>query len=425
METKNLCQGVDLHILKTPKFKTNLMSVYLTIPFKRDSVTYVSLLSHVLKRGSKNYPTLKDMSRRLDDLYCASLSCGTRVKGDSEALFISSEYISDAYIGENLTQKIAELISDILFSPLTENGGFKSDYVDGEKENLKNTILGIINDKKEYAEAKCREAMFGKTGFGMLSCGYEEDLPHITPVNLYEFYLDVLKTAKVDIFLSGNITDGIIEDTKKLLASSFSPRSAKYLKTEIAKSSENDINYVTEDADVVQSKLCIGLHCNTEPTSKEYNALALASCIFGGSPYSKLFTNVREKLSLAYYVSSKISMFQSVMLISSGIQTENYQKALDEIMLQFDKMQKGEFSDFEITAAKKYLVSSYLSMSDSIKLTEDYFLSRTILGSDADIDALISDIQSIKKDEITEAMKKVKFDTVYFLKGHSKEAENI
>ncbi len=422
MKSIDIHNGVDLHIIDAPKFKTNLMSVYLNIPLTRSDVTQAALLPSVLKRGCIKYPTMKDLSRRLDDLYSASLSAGVRTKGDGEVLFFSAQYIADKYSGESLTGEIAEFLYSFIFEPLTENGGFLSGYVEGEKINLKNAILGLINDKKEYAEVKCREAMFGQQGYGMFEAGYVEDLDDISPYSLYSFYSRVLKTAKIDIFLSGSIDDIAVNKVKEILCSSFTPRNASYIQTSAAILADNaDIKYVTEDADVVQSKLCIGLRCGVEATSPDYPALMLASCIFGGSPFSKLFNNVREKLSLAYYAVAKVSRFNSVMMISSGIQTENYKAAYDEIMVQFNKMCSGEITSEEIEAGKKYLSNSLNSMNDKLYGMEDYYLSQVIMGTNQSTEDLLNEIMNVDKEKICSVMNRICFDTVYFLKGKTEE----
>ena len=419
MDTKKLRDGVDLHIISAPKFKTNLLSVYFNIPLKRETVTYAALLPSVLKRGSVDYPTMKDMSRRLDDLYSASVSAGVRMKGDGEVLYFTAEYISDRFIGENLTSKIAEFLHSFIFSPLTEDGGFNKEYTKSEKINLRNAISGLVNDKKAYAEFKCREAMFGKDGYGMFEAGYAEDLDEITPQSLYKFYCDVCKNAKIDICISGTLDEASISETERILGSAFEPREANYIGTLIASSDDVSLKNVTEDADVVQSKLCMGMRCGTEPVGDKFYAITLASCIFGGSPFSKLFANVREKLSLAYYAVARYSRFKSVMMISSGIQTENFKAAYDEIMLQFKKMQDGEIDDFEIESAKKYLANAYNSLSDSLYGMEDYYLSQCIMGSTQSIEELLDGVLSVDKKRVCEVMKKVKPDTVYFLKGKS------
>lgn len=421
MQTKKLCQGVDLRILPDEKFKTNILSLYFHIPLKRETVTKAAVLPAVLKRGSEKYPKLSDMARRLADMYSASMSAGIRPKGDGEVLYFTIEYIADAYIGENLTGQALEFLQEFVFSPIVVDGGFLPEYVESEKNNLKQNILGLINDKKEYANVKCREAMFGNDGYGMFEAGYVEDLEEITPQNLYGFYQDVIKNAKVDIFMGGTVDESAKAQVEENFLKKLQPREADYIKTEIAISGREKPQEIVEEIDVVQSKLSMGLACGVEPNCQEYYALMLGSCIFGGSPFSKLFNNVREKLSLAYYAAARTDRLKSFMMISSGIETKNYQAAYDEIMVQLDKMKSGDFTETELIAAKKYLATGLNSMKDSLRAKEDYYLSQAIMGQQQSVEDLLDCIEKVTCDQIQDIMKKVKLDTVYFLKGKGDE----
>ncbi|MBO5363865.1 MAG: insulinase family protein [Clostridia bacterium] len=423
MRTKRICDGVDLRILENTKFKTNTLSLFFHIPLKRETVTMAALLPSVLKRGTQKYPKLSDMARHLADLYSASCSAGVRMKGDGEVLYVTMEYIADTYIGENLTVQVLDFLREFVFSPKVENGGFLPEYVESEKENLRESILGLINDKKEYADSKCREAMFGADGYGMFEAGYVEDLDGITPEKLYGFYQELLQTAKVDVFLGGTVTDQVEDQVISVLDEVLSPRCATYPKTEPALSKRQEPQMVVEEMQASQSKISMGLCCGVNPTEREYYALMLGSCIFGGSPFSKLFNNVREKLSLAYYAAARTDRLKSVMMISSGIQTENFQAAYDEIMVQLGKMQRGEIEDAELMAAKKYLENGLRSMEDSLRAKEDYYLSQAILGQEQSLEELLSCLTRVTKEEIVAVMEKVTLDTVYFLKGSGGEEE--
>lgn len=419
MQTQNLCAGVDLHRIDAPKFKTNLLSLYFHIPLRRDTVTMAALLPSVMKRGTAKFPTFTAIAEYLENLYGASCSAGIRFKGDGEVLYFSVEYIRDRFIGEKLTGQLLDFLREWVFAPYLHDGVFCADYVKGEKENLKNAIEGLINDKKEYAEVKCREAMFGCEGYGMFEAGYVEDLPDITPKRLYDFYLDVLQLAKVDIFASGSFDDDLTEAVKAVLLPSLPPRDAAYPRTEVARLEEGmAVRRVEEEIDVVQSKLCLGLRCGISPTSDMYYALMLASCIYGGSPFSKLFNNVREKLSLAYYAVSRLERFKSVMTVSSGIQTEKFDAAYQEILLQLDKMKNGDFTDGEIEAAKKYLTTGLQSMKDGLRTMEDYYLSQCIMGQQQDIDDLLAHLMQVDRAAIQKAAQGIVLDTVFFLKGN-------
>lgn len=415
--TMHIKDGVDFRYISAKKFKTNIISVFFSIPLKRETVTYAALLPSVMKRGTKFHENLTSLTRYLSDLYSASIRAGIRSKGDGEVLYFTIEYIRDKFIGENLTEKILALLDEFIFMPLVDENGFKQEYLDSEKVNLKNAIEGLINDKREYVEFKCREAMFDGEGYGMFEAGKVEDLPNITTKNLYEFYNSIINEAKVDVLVSGDFDETALDDIKTKLCGKFSPRKAEYVKTAIAYPSDGEIKNIVEEVPVVQSKLCIGLKCGIDPKSDEYYALVLGSCVFGASPFSKLFNNVREKLSLAYYAVSRIERFKSTMMISCGIETKNYQAAYDEIMLQFNKMISGEIEDSEIENSKLYLINSFNSMKDGLRVMEDYYLSQAIMGNDKGIDDLISCIKKVTKEEVVAAFNKIKFDTVYFLKG--------
>lgn len=422
--TEHIKNGVDFRYIKAEKFKTNIISVFFNIPLKRETVTKAALLPSVMKRGTMQHKTLTELTRYLFDLYSASLRAGIRSKGDGEVLYFTIEYIRDKFIGENLTDKIVELLNEFIFNPLVdEENGFKQEYLDGEKVNLKNAIEGLINDKRDYVEFKCREAMFPSEGYGMYEAGSVEDLPSITTKNLYEFYKQVISSAKVDIFVSGDFDENSLDNIKTKLSNNFEPRNAVYANTKIALPTGREAQKIVEEIPVVQSKLCIGLKCGIEPTSPEYYGLLLGGCVFGGSPFSKLFNNVREKLSLAYYAVSRTERFKSTMFISCGIETEKYQAAYDEIMVQFNKMRSGEIEDSELENSKLYMINSFNSMKDGLRTMEDYYLSQAIMGNDGGIDDLIERVGKVTKDEVVAAFNKIELDTIYFLKGNGGEEQ--
>ncbi len=415
---EHIKNGVDFRLINAEKFKTNTISVFFNIPLKKETVTKAALLPSVMKRGTTRHKTMLEISKYLDELYSATLRAGIRSKGDGEVLYFTVEYIRDEFIGESLTEKIIELLREFIFMPLVNDGSFNEDYLKGEKINLKNAIEGLINDKREYVEVKCREAMFGDDGYGMFEAGCVEDLKEINGRNLYEFYKHIVSETKVDIIASGMFGDEALKQIKDRLAGEFIERDVEYVQTEIAYPTGKEINKVVEEIPVVQSKLCIGLRCGTPPTSKEYYALMLGGCIFGGSPFSKLFNNVREKLSLAYYAVARTERFKSTMFISCGIETEKYQAAYDEIMVQFNKMKNGEIEDSEIENSKLYMCSQFTSMKDGLRTMEDYYLSQAIMNNDGGIDELIERTKKVTKDEIIRAFGKIEIDTIYFLKGN-------
>ncbi len=219
----------------------------------------------------------------------------------------------------------------------------------------------------------------------------------------------------MEIFVSGTFDEKAVTDEVKNIFK-LAPRQCGEITTNIAKE-RAEVKKVTEEMDVTQSKLCIGLNCSIGYEDKDYYALVLYNCIFGGSPFSKLFNNVREKLSLAYFVFSRVDKMKSFMLISSGIETKNYKAAYDEIMAQTDNMLSGRITEEEFIAAKKYLANSFNSMKDSISAMEDFYMSQLICKTDDTLEDIIEKINSVTMEQLVEAGKKIKMNTIYFLKG--------
>lgn len=422
MKTWNAADGIDIRILHADAFKTNLCSLYLYVPLRRETVTKAALLSRVLSRGTKAYPTLTDISKKMEEMYGAVFTVNIKKKGSGEAVVFSLEFVADRYAGQNLTKEALEFLIQAATQPTLENGVFRSDYVAQEKENLRNTIEGLINDKRQYAQYKCVEHMFRGDAYGIFEYGYTDDLAEIDEKNLYEFYCELLKTAKVDLFFSGTFEEESLKsELTALLNQAFQPRQADYLPPAPAKK-RNEPQHITEDADVAQSKLALGFTCDAAPTGQRFCEMLTMTCVFGGSPFSKLFNNVREKMSLAYYVSAAAERSKCVIFVNSGIETDKFQAAFDEILNQLRMVQNGEISDAELDAAKKYLTNNIRSMHDNLRTMEENSYTLCTLGSGEDLDDMLPQIAAVSKADISRTAKTVQLDTVYFLKGKEGQA---
>ena len=415
-----LTDGINLHLAKSEKFKTNLLSLYIKIPVIRENATLSALLPKVLRRGSKIYPSLSAIATNCEELYGASYYSGLRKKGDCAFLYFTLEFVSGEYLKDsNILSDAMDFLKELVFNPKIKNGVFDNGFVDSEKINLKDDIESLINDKKEYADQRVKEISFEGSPYGIAPFGFKEDIDSITPESLYQYYKKVITECKMDFFLSGAFDT---EKAKELFGEKFSdilsPRNPSPLSTSIAKRKDEKIKRVTDKMDVTQSKLCITMFTDTDPFSSEYYASAVFNCIYGGSPFSKLFNNVREKLSLAYYVSSRLDRQKGCILISSGIENDKFQDAYSEIMLWLDKIKAGEFSDEEISSAKKYLETNLNSIADSLRASEDYLISALSDERQPEtIESLVSNLNKVTRDEIIKIANKVQPDTVYLLTG--------
>ena len=409
--------GITFHKVSTNKFKTNLFAIFLTTPINREDVTKNALISAVLRRGTNNYKTQADISKELEDMYGASFDCGIEKNGDNQILKFYIESINDEFLPkqENLAQKSLQLLSDIVFNPYTENGIFKEDYVDGEKNTLKQIIEGKIDNKTKYALDRCIEEMFKGEPFGLYKFGYTEDLDKISSKDLYEQYTKLISSCKIDIFVSGENIDNLIEN--KILEN-LNERKAKYIPTKISSSNKsiNNPNEVIEKMNITQGKLMIGLNISNLQEDEQYIA-SMYNVILGGGANSKLFQNVREKASLAYTAGSGYLKAKSIIIIRCGIEIKNYEKAVSIIKDQLQQMLTGDFTEEDLESAKQLIYASVKSIPDTQDGELMYYFSQELSNKFLSLDQYIDNIKKVTKEEIIKIAPKMKINTIYILTG--------
>lgn len=349
---KQIKQGIKLHTIKTEKFKTNLIAVFLTTKLNRQNVTKNALISAILKRGTKNMPTQEEISKKMEDMYGASFDCGLDKTGDNQVLKFYIEVVDDKYLpkkSENISEEAIQKILEIILNPYIENEGFKEEYVKQEKNNLKQRIEGKIDNKARYSLDRCIEEMYPNEPFGLYKFGYVEDLANIDEKNLYQYYKEFINNCKIDIFVSGEIDEKIektIIENKNI--QKLQPRDPQYTLPEMKPGKlKEEENVVKESMDVTQGKLILGLDVNIEQEDLKYDTLIYNS-ILGGSANSKMFQNVREKAHLAYVASSSYLRYKNNIFINCGIEIANYEKALELIKKQIEDMKNGNFTEEDI-----------------------------------------------------------------------------
>ena len=412
-------KGIKLHTIKTEKFKTNLIAIMLTTKLDRENVTKNALIPAVLRRGTKNLITQEEINKKLEEMYGASLDCGLDKTGDNQVLKFYIETVNDEFLpqeAENMLKISLEKIFEFVFNPYLENGCFKKEYVEQEKENIKQIIDGKIDNKARYSLDRCIEEMYKDKPYGLYKYGYVEDMKNINEKNLYEYYQQLINECKIDIFVSGIIdeeTENIIKNNENIIK--LKDREPQYNEPEIiAKRTEKE-NDVQESMDVTQGKLIMGMDLDIDDDNLRFDVMIYNS-IFGGSANSKLFQNVREKASLAYTASSSYYRFKNNIFINCGIEIKNYEKALEIIKQQIEDMKKGDFTDEEVENAKKGIIASIKTIDDEQDTEITYFFSQELSKSKCNIEQYMQRISEVTKDKVVDVANKVSIDTVYFLK---------
>lgn len=410
--------GYKLTSIKSDKFKTNLISVSFQSEIKRETVTSRSLLPYVLRSATEKLPSKKEINTYLESLYGASLSTTVEKRGKTHNIKFYMSLANEKFLGnrEPLLEEGVELLKEVLFKPCFINGVFKESVLEVEKRLLKEYIESIYDDKVSYALQKLVTIMCKDESFSISSIGYVEDLESITPTSLLETYQKMLTEDQVSITVVGDIDhENVYQIFKKHIQFNQPTKNVQIIDRE--SKDINEVEIVKEEQDIAQGKLNIGYRTDTRIGDKDYLPLLIFNGMFGGYAHSKLFMNVREKASLCYYCASRLDNYKGLMYVYSGIEVQNYQKALDIIALQLKDMQDGNFTDKEMDLAKKSLINSKLESLDQASGMMAHETLNDLLPQPLTVEEWVAAVNSVTADDVKRVAMKIKEDTIFFLTG--------
>ena len=415
MTRTKLAEGVYLTYLPARKFKTSLLSAQFAVPIRQETASAYALLPAVLRRGTVTYPDMGSLSARLDRLYGARIDYTVRKKGENQCVGFVASLIDDSFapVGEKLLEPVADLLGELICDPATERGRFVPAYFESEKTNLIDAIRSLINDKRDYADSRLLREMCAGEPYGISRLGSEETAEKLQLRKLYAQYGQLIATSRLELFYSGSADENRVVRALRSAFSTLPRENIRDVAIPQDHPAREEVRTVVEELDVTQGKLGMGFSCGSSDTA----ALLMGNTLFGGSSNSKLFLNVREKLSLCYYASSVYHRQKGLITVSSGIEFENYQKAYDEILAQLAAVQNGDLEDWELEGARSTLLNAYASMGDSQGKLENFYLGQAVTGQSETPEDLAAQVRQVTPERIFKAMKTVQLDTVYFLRG--------
>jgi len=416
-----LFPGVNLTAVHTGKFKSNYFGAALVTGLSRDTAAENALLPWVLRRGSAGCPDMQTVSSRLDELYGGAIEPSVTKKGEMQCLCFSASFLDDAYApeGEQLLEPALSLLSELLLHPRTEDGIFCREYVEGERANLIDRIRAQKNDKRQYSMMRLGQEMCRYEAFGIDKYGDEASAAAITPDSLWKRYQTLLTTAQVELFYCGSAEPERVQQAFRTAFADLPINpDREQPECELRITAPQEPNFVEEALDVGQGKLAMGLRTDGIGVwDEEYPALMLLNAVFGGTSMSKLFMNVREKLSLCYFASSTLEKFKGLMLVSSGIEFEKFEQARDEILTQLDACRRGEISDEELEGARRIVCTALHTLTDSQGRMSDYWLGQAAAGITETPEQLARRLERVTKEQVVAVAGRMHLDTIYFLKG--------
>ena len=416
INTYEISPGVTLRTFADHRFKQGCLSFQIIRPQRREEAAMNALIPTVLLRGCKSCPDLRSITNKLDDLYGASVSTLVRRVGDYQATGLYCAFLEDrfAMTGDRILEPMVQFLGELL-QPLTEEGGFDRGFVAGEKKNLIATIESELNDKRAYAMGRLLRDMCRADSFGVPRLGDKESVSVIDPKTLYDHYQHILRTSPMELFYVGS-TDGetvaaLIRDMLAAVDRNYIPAAPQTAFHDAGASDE------TEQMDAAQSVLCMGFVTDITSDRPDFAAMQVLNSIFGAGQTSKLFMQVREKMSLCYAIGSGYYGSKGIMTVSAGIDREKEPQVRAEVLAQLDACRRGEITQEELNAAKEAIVSSLRGVHDSPGSIESYYSTHRLSGAFRTPVQYMEQVQTVTLDAVVAAAKTVKLHSTYFLKG--------
>lgn len=420
-EWKQLADGVELMVNRTDQFKTGLLSVTLTVPLRQGAATAGALIPEVLYRGSRRHPDIEQLSAATDALYGASLGPAVRQRGEGQCVSFLCSFIDDCYAldGSAVLEPAAALMGEVLLDPAAQDDVFRADYVKGEGANLADRIRARVNDKRDWSIFRLVQEMCSGEAYAVDKLGDADEALAMTPEKLWAAYRGLLAQAKVTFYYGGSARPDRVEETvRRAFAPLVAGRGAE-AGCRVVAQPKGPVRTVTEEMDVAQGKLAMGFRTGgVTMDSPDYPALLVCNALYGASANSRLFLNVREKLGLCYYASSMLDKIKGLMVVSSGVEPADFDRAQQAILAQLEEIREGRFTKGELSAAVRSVACGLRGRRDSQGQMEDDCVTKLVCGIRPDDGlALIRAVEQVTAEQAAQAARNIRLDTIYRLTG--------
>lgn len=418
--------SIRLHVLPTDRFKTYALAVFIGQPLNEEWITAGALTPYVLRRGNRRYPETRSFRMKLDELYGAGFGFDISKRGDYQIAQFRMDIINDRFVneGKSFLKEALQYVGETLTDPYVEGHGFKPVYVAQEKETLKRRIESLINDKIRYAAERCIEEMCKGDPYRLSPLGKLEHISNQSEETLYQYYQEWLNRSIIDVYVVGDTT---LKETSQYIKEYFKIPERSQIEQDYRqtayRSDTREVKRVTDRLDVTQGKLNMGFRAYATYSDEAYPAALMYNGILGGYPHSKLFVNVREKASLAYYAASRLDGHKGILTIQSGIEIKNKEKAAEIILKQIDAMKEGSITDLEIDQTRAMMTNQLREIQDSAFEMIGFDFNRVLSGTlNASVGEMIEAISRVDKNQIQQYAEKVELDTIYFLRNREGRA---
>lgn len=418
METMRLMPGVTLRVYADTRFKQGCVSVQFLRPMDRSEVAMNALLPAVLLRGCQQQPNMRAITQKLDDLYGASVDTLIRRIGDYQSVGFYCNFIEDAYAlpGDKVLEPMLDFVGQLLLEPVMEEGAFSTEFVESEKRNLIIALQTEKNDKRAYAATQMMRRMCAADSFGIPRLGEEEQVAAITAKALWEHYCRLLRESPVEVFYVGSEKASVVAQKVKELFDGLD-RNVMTLPAQTAFCDGGNGGEYTETMSITQGKLSMGFVTDITNRDPEFAVMQVLNTLFGAGMTSKLFVQIREKMSLCYHIGSGYYGSKGIMTVSAGIDCDKEQAVKEQVLAQLEECKRGNITPEELSAAKEAVLSALRGIYDSPGSIEGFFSVRAIGGLTLTVEQYRDAVERVSIHDVAAVARRIRLHTSYFLKG--------
>ncbi|MBE6554843.1 MAG: insulinase family protein [Ruminococcaceae bacterium] len=410
-------QHASLIYIKSDRFKSELLSVSFAVPLFENTAQKNAMVMALSRRGTASFPTQALINEKLDLMYSTSISASARRLGDMHALGFSADFLGARYVAEKggLLPDVVRMYRELLRAPLLdEHGHYTAAFVESEKQNLRDAIRAEINNPRSYAISRCRRLLCEGEGYALSLLGSEESIDALSAEDLADRYRALTETLSPVFCYVGN-TDAC--ELAALLRDAFGDFGGVGVPYSSSVHLGKGMREETAEMPLFQGKLSIGFRSDISLGHRLAPALMMLNEIFGASPASKLFMNVRERMSLCYHCSSALDLFKGTVFANCGMKVENRAVAEEAMLAQLAEIGKGNITDVEFDAARHSLANTYRQAFDNPGVLSRFYTGRAMIGDDETVTSWREKLVHVTLDEVVEAAEHLARRAVFFLKG--------
>ena len=423
---QSLGDGIRCLALPDERFKTSRLSVALLLPLAQATASQYAILPFLMRRGCAAYPDYTALQKRLNRLYGATVSADVARLGEAQALVLTASSIDSRYAigGEDVAAQCAQLLCSMVFEPALENGLFRQADVEIEKRCLAERIQSEINEKRLYARRKCEELLCENEAYAVDRYGTAQQVEALTPQTVSDAWKQALRTARIQLIVQGSgdpaaVSQAFLQGLGQL------PNRAPAACSTVTAVPDSPVRQRVERMEVGQCKLVMGFRTGVAEPDGDVMAARLMNALLGGTPHSLLFRNVREKLSLCYYCASSYDRLKGLLLVDSGVEEQNTEKAKEEILRQLEAIRQGNFTQEDLESARLSACSSFAAVEDSQPSQAGWYLGQSLLPQVITPAQAAQEIAAVTRERVMAAAQRVTLGSVYLLAGTNKEKEAV